>query len=882
MGDNSSANRTMKPVSLAFLLFVTFVNIVDAANIVNPCLPGQWFDGSTCQTCPSGCDTCTDPFHCQSCSSGLILNNIGPESFCCTALCSDTLQNICSTQGGDCGGCYLNSDGSPPNCQCPGGTFPNTASSTCTPCTEFDPSCLTCTSSTCTSCLNDYFLSAGTCVSCIANCYSCSSESTCDSCSPGYFMDTGGCEPCPAGTYQNLPGSTSCNPCPNFSSSPLASTTSDKCTCITGYYLDDSLGGCQPCSTNPGCLACETYNGFNGNAEQCDSCDVNYYMLPGNREVGSLCSPCPTNSESPGGTVSECTCISGYAGYPNCQPACDPVTTCSGLGVCDSTGNCVCDAGASLLFGTCYQCSETTYKPSTGNDPCQQCPDGFGSDTGATECYPCQTDCLQCVNNAQTCLDCDNNGNYLDVNTQQCVSCSTISPGCISCAESATPKGGLPFGTCDTCDVNYYLVIGTSTTPTVCSPCPSNSESPGGSVEMCTCISGYQLDQNGNCQPLCDPTTTCSGNGVCNTDGTCSCNQGYAGSDCGQCDTNYYLYPDCIFCMADSTCNGHGTCGNGLQTRRNRLASKLGLKIFILRVCTCNTGYAGVFCNQCDTGYVGYPNCVPCDPSITCSGNGVCNPDGSCSCNTAYEGTSCSSCAPGYHFDTNGLCVPCPAGSASAPGSTVCTQCLPGTFSASGASSCSLCSGGEYSNAYGASACSTCPTGASGTTYIESEDDEDNQEDESRDSGDEEERGDEMEKNDNNDNNDSTGTTSPSGGNIGCACLPGFYGRNATVECFPCPAGTYSNKSNAESHGECKKCHKGSISSSPASTSCSLCTESTYASGESLTTCSQCPIGGVPHAFPQGGNDGCNCQNGYYNNAGTCKRCIIRKICHNG
>ena len=31
---------------------------------------------------------------------------------------------------------------------------------------------------------------------------------------------------------------------------------------------------------------------------------------------------------------------------------------------------------------------------------------------------------------------------------------------------------------------------------------------------------------------VCDPATTCSGNGVCKMDGSCECTDGFAGDDC--------------------------------------------------------------------------------------------------------------------------------------------------------------------------------------------------------------------------------------------------------------------------------------------------------------------------------------------------------------
>lgn len=57
--------------------------------------------------------------------------------------------------------------------------------------------------------------------------------------------------------------------------------------------------------------------------------------------------------------------------------------------------------------------------------------------------------------------------------------------------------------------------------------------------------------------------------------------------------------------------------------------------------CSCNQGYSGVHCDQCDHGYYGYPKCKRCNCNIAGTNtnltkciNGVCqcNQDGTCKC----------------------------------------------------------------------------------------------------------------------------------------------------------------------------------------------------------------------------------------------------------
>ncbi len=69
-------------------------------------------------------------------------------------------------------------------------------------------------------------------------------------------------------------------------------------------------------------------------------------------------------------------------------------------------------------------------------------------------------------------------------------------------------------------------------------------------------------------------------------------------------------------------CNGHGVCQDG--------------------TCLCDTGFTGVACDQCAPDYFDYPNCVFCEASTTCSGNGACNALGECVCDTGWTGPECA------------------------------------------------------------------------------------------------------------------------------------------------------------------------------------------------------------------------------------------------
>lgn len=69
----------------------------------------------------------------------------------------------------------------------------------------------------------------------------------------------------------------------------------------------------------------------------------------------------------------------------------------------------------------------------------------------------------------------------------------------------------------------------------------------------------------------------CNNNGVL-VSGVCLCLSGFAGSACSTCAPNHYNYPTCTYCLASTTCKGHGTC------------SSTG-------TCQCAPGYTGADCS---------------------------------------------------------------------------------------------------------------------------------------------------------------------------------------------------------------------------------------------------------------------------------------------
>ncbi len=173
-------------------------------------------------------------------------------------------------------------------------------------------------------------------------------------------------------------------------------------------------------------------------------------------------------------------------------------------------------------------------------------------------------------------------------------------------------------------------------------------------------------DSSGDGPDPCEGIT-CSGNGTCqeaNGLARCVCNTGFH-ADGLTCVEDLCLASDCI----------HGQCTDPATSSE----------------CTCEDGYTGDACEDCDSGYVRVGlNCEPqgvCVPN-PCLNGGVCFEDtGSfrCECETGYAGSLCVNCDEGYH-DEDGQCLadtpcspdPCVHGLCSEVNSEAFCQCETG------------------------------------------------------------------------------------------------------------------------------------------------------------------------------------------------------------
>jgi cysteine-rich repeat protein len=274
-----------------------------------------------------------------------------------------------------------------------------------------DPTCATCvgtTSSDCTSCPSEHYLTSnpGSCAPCtsIEHCdeVTCTSAdaSRCSHCSSGYYDDDTGtsdvcnqctaiencatasvscstasdsqCGFCLAGHYR-VDGSPDtcpvCTPVPGCNSFVECTDATDSvCTsCLTGYYLTGTT--CTACPPVEHCNGLEDCD--NATDSQCTSCEDGYYLDNGDSSTdeADVCAPCTTVTGCDSlatcsdATDSQCTaCQEGsylVEGTADTCPSCTPVTDCTSPITCNTAGDSqctTCAAGHRLVDGPADTC----------------------------------------------------------------------------------------------------------------------------------------------------------------------------------------------------------------------------------------------------------------------------------------------------------------------------------------------------------------------------------------------------------------------------------------------------------------------------------------------------------------------------------------------
>ncbi|XP_033745589.1 uncharacterized protein LOC117331103 [Pecten maximus] len=448
--------------------------------------------------------------------------------------------------------------------------------------------------------------------------------------------------------------------------------------CVHGNKTDNIRCTCDPCYTGAGCdLECSGKG-------VCDNGVCNCTRLPGNAYVGSLCEEkgCPgadgacNQQGSCNSVLQECTCFPGFKGYDCSEPSCPGTPECSDKGTCVA-GTCMCDSdrigdycqlpcyNGTNINGECV-CNKTCitgpfcHLECSGNGLCDtngECVcdfnDGFkGDKCDKPGCPGWPENCMghgSCNEVTGEC-QCDSNWKQPACAIPECPNDCNNDPDA-QCLEP--PGGGIPR----------------------CFNCSSNKM--GDACEY-DCFHGVGVrDANGNWECECDSCysgTTCNllcnGQGSCTGNGTCDCGfNGYRGSLCDTHGCPGY----------DVDCSGHGNCGGshscicdagwtGIGCHKGACSNNCtgqGTCIDTLTLttpyCSCDANYFGSACEYiCTNGSMANGTCV-CDPCFDgleceteCSNRGTCT-NGICEC-VSSRGTYCETngCPGLYNLDCSG------------------------------------------------------------------------------------------------------------------------------------------------------------------------------------------------------------------------------------
>ncbi|XP_071497013.1 uncharacterized protein [Diadema antillarum] len=581
-----------------------------------------------------------------------------------------------------------------------------------------------------------------------------------DVCTPGHY--------CPNGTYAPIP-------CPagTFLDSSGAAERDDCIQCSAGYY-------------------CETQGKTNVTAQ----CAEGFYCTRGadtsNPSDGMTGDICPVGHYCELGSVAPVPCPNGtyvnHTGAESCY---------------------VCPAGRQCIHGdTADPCPQGYYCPEGTGYNVVACPAGyFGNTTGLaqeSECTPC-TGGYYCSTPGLGREDGQCSAGYyceygVDIAAPSgsqtgvggvcpegsyCPEGSVIPKECDAGTYTSSPEQA----SCAQCLAGYYCPSNTSD-PTLF-PCPEGYYCPlgtGYSTEY-PCpegtYNGLSIQQTSSSCELCPPGMYCEGEGLPMPSGNCS-----AGWFCtGGSSSSTPLPPGNASVISDCTCLSVNYTGN-------RCPPGTYCPSGSSRPIDCHPGF------YCDDYELDSPT-DQCHPGFYCpGGNDDPTPDGFeclaghyCERGSAYptpcangtfsnttgntEAPNCESCTPGYYCAGEHLSTPsgpcavgyyCPGGqSTKYPVSFIC----PAGFACPlGSSQPELCPRGFYQSEDEQGSCDFCPEGSYCDPY---------------------------------ELNNVTGVIVPQD------CITGHYCPNRTeyAEQNKCPPGTYSNKTNLASVGECTPCDAG-------------------------------------------------------------------------
>ena len=656
--------------------------------------------GSSCSVCPtqfggSQCDECSkDKINYPQCEQCDVIKHCSNKA---DSVTSNAAQNSCECQcrnqwtGSSCSTCPVGWDDTPPaDCnRCSIGYIPDVNDATrCVKC-SIDVHCTDSIHSS--SVTSDHTRCLCTCKGKFVgdNCQTCNSmfrQSDCAECEVGHsasaFPICDGCtvqEHCSshgvlnpqAGdqycrcTCDNQWTGSSCSRCPNEFQGANCNT------CAVGYMqTTPSPLACQVCSDATHCSSRSSVVTSSSDNSACVCTCIDKW-------TGDSCQTCPVEFDQ---TTGKCnSCATNRIGYPDCV-SCDITTHCSNNA--DSTWSndkvsCKCQCKTGFKGSQCEQC-DTLY---VGYPNCQLC----------TNIADCNNHGTQVVTDIQN-LRCSCAGCVDQWTGSACETCPSkflhdnTADTCNACAD-----GRINYPTCTLCTKEYHcnnraVSVTSDATKTTCQCVCSNSWT-GNSCETCPIgIAGTSCNE---CAPgyigypncvQCNPAVDCSGHSASvvsdasHTNCICSCSNKwtgsrceqcltpYSGSNCNECEAALINFPTCQSCDVDIHCNGHAT-----TTMRNSptTCSCACSDQWTGDMCeTCPGQFSGTSCNKCASGYITFPTCRQCSPTLDCSGNSntvlsnIDNTACECHCKVGYVGADCSRCDDTYIM-VNSVCIEC-------------------------------------------------------------------------------------------------------------------------------------------------------------------------------------------------------------------------------
>ncbi|KAL4491179.1 hypothetical protein ABPG73_013248 [Tetrahymena malaccensis] len=362
--------------------------ITDKTNLcVLNCDSNQYIDSTSqqayCRTCNSGCQTCSNSTSCQTClvSYYLLGNNCLP--------CDNTCYSCSGPGNNQCIQCLNNNyfisqklnNVCDSNCDLTQGQYIDQSNPNQKYCKMCISNCKTCSNSTsCQTCMDNYFLSGNICQPCDNTCYSCSG-----------------------------PGNNQCIQCLNnnyFISQKLNNVCDSNCDLTQGQYIDQS---------NPNqkyCKMCSSFCNICNNSTSCQTCMDKYYLS------GNICSPCDSTCKSCSGPGNN-QCIqclnNNYFISEKLNNICDSI--------CDVTqGQYIDLSNPSQQF--CRKCVNFC-KTCSNSASCQICMDNYY--LSGNICSPCHQSCQNCSGpGINQCTICNQSTYFIqpDQNNQCVQSCN--------------------------------------------------------------------------------------------------------------------------------------------------------------------------------------------------------------------------------------------------------------------------------------------------------------------------------------------------------------------------------------------------------------------------------------------------------------------------